>query len=84
MARHFEPLGDERFRVREEVRSLVSFRYHNLIKEPYPLSLMGEWDVVFCRNVTIYFKVESTRRVVANLLATLVPAGTCSSATRRR
>jgi chemotaxis protein methyltransferase CheR len=75
VARHFESAGPDRVRARERVRRLVGFRYHNLIKEPYPLSLMGEWDVIFCRNVTIYFKVESTRRVVNNLLATLVPGG---------
>ncbi len=73
--RHFEPVGEDRYRVRDRVRDLVTFRYHNLIKEPYPASLVGEWDVIFCRNVTIYFKVESTRRVVNGFHASLVPGG---------
>lgn len=75
VARHFEPVGDDRYRVSEAVRRLATFRYHNLIKEPYPLSLFGEWHVIFCRNVTIYFKVESTRRVVGNFRECLVPGG---------
>ena len=54
---------------------MVDFSYHNLIKEPYPLALMGNWDVIFCRNVTIYFKFESTRRVVNNLFESLNPGG---------
>ena len=55
--------------------SIVDFQYHNLIKEPYPLGLMGNWDVIFCRNVTIYFRLESTRRVVDNFYESLNPGG---------
>ena len=55
--------------------NVVDFSYHNLIKEPYPLMLMGNWDVIFCRNVTIYFKFESTRRVVNNFYESLNPGG---------
>ena len=74
LSRFFEatPQGH---RVTERVRKLVSFQYHNLIKEPYPLALMGNWDIIFCRNVTIYFKLESTRRVVANYFNSLNPGG---------
>ena len=39
------------------------------------VALMGNWDVIFCRNVTIYFKFESTRRVVNNLFESLNPGG---------
>ena len=59
----------------EPVRRLVDFSYHNLVKEPYPLSLLGNWDVIFCRNVTIYFRMESTRRVIDNLFESLNPGG---------
>ncbi len=62
-------------KVVDKVRSIVDFQYHNLIKEPYPLGLMGNWDVIFCRNVTIYFKLESTRRVVHNFFRSLNPGG---------
>ena len=75
VSRHFEtaPVGGHR--VKDRVRSLVDFGYHNLIREPYPLSLMGNWDVVFCRNVTIYFRLESTRRVVRNFFDSLNEGG---------
>jgi len=72
--RYFEQLGRS-IRVAEPVRDLVEFSYHNLIKEPYPLVLMGNWDVIFCRNVTIYFRLESTRRVVHNFFDSLNPGG---------
>lgn len=74
IARHFEA-ADGGYRVGERARRLVDFGYHNLIKEPYPLSLMGNWDVIFCRNVTIYFRLESTRRVVSNFYNSLNEGG---------
>lgn len=75
LARHFEPVAEGGYRVNPRVRRAVEFGYHNLIKEPYPLSLMGSWDVIFCRNVTIYFKLESTRRVVSNFARSLNEGG---------
>lgn len=56
------------------VRNLCHFQYHNLIKEPYP-ALMTGWDVIFCRNVTIYFRLESTKRVVKGFYEALNPGG---------
>ncbi|MDO9108264.1 MAG: CheR family methyltransferase [Coriobacteriia bacterium] len=73
-SRFFEPTPHGH-RVTDRVRKHVTFQYHNLIKEPYPLALMGNWDVIFCRNVTIYFKLESTRRVVDNFYESLNPGG---------
>ncbi|MCL5887043.1 MAG: hypothetical protein M1617_01880 [Actinobacteria bacterium] len=72
--RHFVPSG-EGVRIAEGPRNAVNFQYHNLIKEPYPIALMGNWDIIFCRNVTIYFRLESTRRVVQNLFDSLNPGG---------
>lgn len=74
VARHFEQVADG-YRVGDRARRLVDFGYHNLIKEPYPLSLMGNWDVIFCRNVTIYFRLDSTRRVISNFYNSLNEGG---------
>lgn len=72
--RHFVEV-DGSYRVAQHVRRLCDFTYQNLIKEPYPLALMGGWDVIFCRNVTIYFRLESTKRVVGNLFNSLNEGG---------
>ncbi len=75
VSRHFERTASGDYRVNDRVRSYVDFGYQNLIKEPYPLSLMGNWDIIFCRNVTIYFRLESTRRVVSNFFNSLNEGG---------
>lgn len=72
--RHFEPVKDGHRPVKR-VRERCSFNFHNLIKEPYPLAYMSNWDVIFCRNVTIYFRIESTKRVVDNFFEALNPGG---------
>jgi chemotaxis protein methyltransferase CheR len=75
VSRHFVRVGEDEYRVAPHVRKHVGFGYHNLIKEPYPLSLMGNWDIIFCRNVTIYFRLDSTRRVVSNFYNSLNEGG---------
>ncbi len=72
--RWFEPVQGGHRPV-QRVRETVELSYHNLVKEPYPLVLLGNWDVIFCRNVTIYFRLESTRRVVNNFFESLNPGG---------
>ncbi|HEY3317359.1 MAG TPA: CheR family methyltransferase [Coriobacteriia bacterium] len=72
--RHFVREG-EKLRIAPATRRLIDFQYHNLIKEPYPIEMMAGWDVIFCRNVTIYFKLESTRRVVHNFFESLNDGG---------
>ena len=72
--RWFEPVNSGH-RPIQRVRDVVNFSYHNLVKEPYPIVLLNNWDVIFCRNVTIYFKFASTRRVVDNFFESLNPGG---------
>ena len=72
--RWFEPVPGGHRPVKS-VRDLVEFSYHNLVKEPYPLALLNNWDVIFCRNVTIYFRMDSIRRVIDNFYESLNPGG---------
>jgi chemotaxis protein methyltransferase CheR len=59
--------------VSPEVRSMVSFARLNLNKPPYAAA--GPFDLIFCRNVLIYFDHESKQRVVNGLLDRLAPDG---------
>ncbi|WP_163862757.1 CheR family methyltransferase [Myxococcus eversor] len=59
------------------LRERASFQVHNLMDVPYPRPVgEGCFDVIFCRNVLIYFTVESFHRTVATLADSLVPGGT--------
>lgn len=51
--------------ITSALRERVRFEYSNLMR---PVGHLGQFDVIFLRNVMIYFTLETKRRVVANLL----------------
>ncbi len=57
--------------VHDTLREITSFTRHNLLS---PASF-GQFDLVFCRNVLVYFTREAAERVVHNLLSALAPGG---------
>ena len=56
-----------------EIRSVVRFARLNLNDEAYPA--VGQFDLLFCRNVLIYFAPPTKARVVERLLGHLAPSG---------
>ncbi len=68
--RFFEPCPDG-VRVRDEVRRLVIYDFHNLKHE----NGLGELDIIFCRNVLIYFDPDEQQKVVNRLVRALRPGG---------
>jgi chemotaxis protein methyltransferase CheR len=63
-----------RWAVREEVRGLVRLAHLNLLDGP-GTDAVGAFDVVFCRNVLIYFDLPARRRVLAAFRRRLRPGG---------
>ena len=69
-----ETAGDEKlFCVKDELKRLVAFRRLNLFKPPFPMK--GPMDVVFCRNVMIYFDNQTRTRLVSEIYRLLKPGG---------
>src|SRR5438270_15011 len=63
-----------RYRVRPEIRSMVSFGALNLLE--FDLGqLVARQDAIFCRNVLIYFDLPARRRVLELFYARLVEGG---------
>ena len=60
-------------RVRPEVRALVTFRRLNFLDETWPVR--AQFDLVFCRNVLMYFDRPTQARLVARLERVLAPHG---------
>jgi chemotaxis protein methyltransferase CheR len=72
--RYFEAFGEDRWRIIQDLRESVTFRTANLI-DSQSIAAEGAFDVIFCRNVLIYFDDESRRRTVDNLHDALLPGG---------
>ncbi|MGC9401867.1 protein-glutamate O-methyltransferase [Vibrio genomosp. F10] len=68
----FEDAGDGRMKVKDNVKRLVNFRPQNLM-ESY--ALIGKFDIIFCRNVLIYFSPEMKSQVLNQMANSLNPGG---------
>ena len=71
LVRHFTRAGME-WEIEEPIRRMVRFQRHNLVDE-WPV--MPPFDLVFMRNVMIYFDVETKRQVLSRMLGQLAPRG---------
>ncbi|MFQ5903378.1 MAG: CheR family methyltransferase [Candidatus Binatia bacterium] len=65
------------YRVDDQIRSWITFQPLNLKSDPYPSLLNGtsDLDIILCRNVTIYFRPETTQEVVRRFYACLNEGG---------
>src|ERR1051325_1047961 len=72
--RYFTRQDDGAWRISDEIRNRISFGRLNLYDEAR-VSLLGHLDVVFCRNVIIYFDDASKRVVVNNFYNRLIDGG---------
>lgn len=71
LLKHFRQEGDK-WRLSERIRDMVTLRQHNLLE---PNHQLGQFDIIFCRNVLIYFDVPTKARVMAALAERLARNG---------
>jgi chemotaxis protein methyltransferase CheR len=71
LLRYFRQEGD-RWRINEHLRSRVRFEEFNLL---YDYGELGLFDVIFCRNVLIYFDVPMKQKVLNRLARIIAPDG---------
>jgi len=71
LVRHFSQEEDG-WRINERIRRMVTFRAFNLLDS---FGWLGEIDVIFCRNVFLYFDPSEKRRCLERLFATLADDG---------
>ncbi len=67
-------VGDGKtFVLKDAIRGRVNFEFGNLTRTPMPST--GRQDVVFCKNVAIYFSGDVTRKLIGGIRDTLAPGG---------
>ena len=71
--KYFEQEGDL-FRIRDEIRRMVTFGHLNLLDRER-IRVLKPQDVILCRNVIIYFDRDSRRRVIRSFYERLRPGG---------
>ncbi len=76
-ARYFKRKRDGRYALHPRIRNKVTFSYLNLAEDVYPAlsNNTHAMDVIFCRNVLMYFTAERARAVVENFNRALVDGG---------
>ena len=72
--RWFRSIGRE-FELDESIRTAVTFQEVNLAEENAELWAPGRYDVIFCRNVLMYFTPDNAQALVARLTRSLAPGG---------
>ena len=73
LSRYFQKTEDEQYQAIASLTSLIKFARLNLAHPPFPMH--GPFDVIFCRNVMIYFDNDVRRRLLDECHRLLRPDG---------
>ncbi len=79
LLRYFRQEG-ERWRINEHLQSRIRFMEFNLLSD---MPRLGRFDVIFCRNVLIYFDVPTKKDVLDRMAKSWLPTVISSWARRR-
>jgi chemotaxis protein methyltransferase CheR len=77
MRRYFTETNEGEFRIAEPIKSMVTFAELNLAAKSYSpvVDTFQDMDMIFCRNVMMYFSKEQARSVIARLRHCLADGG---------
>ena len=71
LVKYFAQDGDK-WRVSDKIRNMVQYREFNLLDHP---RMLGQFDIVFCRNVLIYFDQPTKTKVLSGIADQMAPDG---------
>lgn len=65
--RYFDMLEPKQYKLKDEIKKNVTFSYLNLVSEVYAIDskLLQDVDILFCRNVLMYFNEEQVKKIVS-------------------
>ena len=71
LVKYFDKLDDQ-WQIKPETKAAVTYKYYNLLDS---LRALGTFDIVFCRNVLIYFDPETKTKVLSEIANIMPPDG---------
>src|SRR5690606_29202065 len=71
LLRHFNQIG-ESWQISDHIRSKVTFKQLNLLSD---FNLLGRFDIIYCRNVLIYFDAVRKTDILTRMARILAPDG---------
>ncbi len=69
--KYFDSLDSKTVKVKPFIKNKVSFNKLDLLKDKYPKNM----DIIFCRNVLIYFERSSQKKIIDGFVNSLKPGG---------
>ena len=73
-SKYFDEIEPGKWQVKPYIREYVSFGQLNLLDRT-KMSILPTMDIIFCRNVLIYFDINSRKKVIENFYDKLIPGG---------
>jgi len=75
--RFFSRTGRARFEIAARIKSMVTFAYLNLAQDAYPSAANNTYamDIIFCRNVLMYFEAARSRELIGRMSDALLEGG---------
>lgn len=71
LMKYFEQKED-RWCLKNDIKSMVQYKYFNLLD---PMTILGKFDIIFCRNVLIYFDRDMKKKILENMTGLLPEDG---------
>lgn len=71
-SKYFDKVGDDEFRVKDKVRNLITFKIFNLME---PFNFKAPFELIFCRNVMIYFEKQKKDELIGKFFKWTAPGG---------
>ncbi|WP_136810690.1 CheR family methyltransferase [Desulfosediminicola flagellatus] len=71
LQKYFSLIGDS-WKIKDEIRSMANFRKLNLMQ---PFTSLGKFDIIFCRNVAIYFTLQDRQKLFNKIADSLADDG---------
>lgn len=72
LIKYFQQIGADKWQIKDSLRQMVQFREGNLLTDFGPI---GTFDIVYCRNVLIYFDQPTKAKVLESIASVMAPDG---------